>query len=408
MMDIGSAMHAMRDVAGVPASPVLFQVLMVLTWIFHIAFVQLALGASALAIYCFHRRDRGPYFETLSIAMTKVAKVSVSLLIVLGVAPLLFTQVIYDPQWYASNVLSARWVIGFILSLIVAYCFWFAFYYANHEGAKRYIGIYAWIAFALFCMDGLIMHALAYQSLLPDRWMDWYAPGGHVDTRGASLHAIQWPRYLFIMSLAAPAIGIFLQAYSEYFKSRSDRSADYRAFAQRLGKKIATVGFGVSLILLLAWQFDFPARTALTTHPLGWVLVAAVAGMMWWSSRFSMQTHGYQPVLAGVGLLGLLAWWREIIRIHYLAPYNYRVSDYPVHIDWPTTILFFSTILGVGGLVGGYYLTLIYRAGRVEGLYTAGPKVARLGVAAVAVLALWIAVFFSYGVAIWLRNSFQL
>jgi hypothetical protein len=407
-MDIGSAMHAMRDSAGVPAVPELFQVLMVLTWIFHIAFVQLALGTSALAIYSFHRRESGPYYETLSIAMTKAAKVSVSLLIVLGVAPLLFTQVIYDPQWYASNVLSARWVIGFILSLIVAYCLWFAFYFANHAGAKRYIGIYAWIAFALFCMDGLIMHALAYQSLLPDRWMDWYAPGGHVDTRGSSLHAIQWPRYLFIMSLAAPAVGIFLQAYSEYFKVRDNHSAEYRAFAQRLGKKIAVVGFGLSFILLLAWQFDLPPQTGLFTHPLGWVLLAAIGLMVLWSSRFSAQTHGYMPVLGGFTVLALLAWWREVIRIHYLTPFHYTITDYPVHADWPTTILFFSTIVGVGGLVGGYYLTLLYRAGRVDGLYVAGPKVARLGTAAVAILALWIAVFFTYGAAIWLRNSFIL
>ncbi len=407
-MDIGSAMHAMRDSAGVPAVPELFQVLMVLTWIFHIAFVQLALGASALAIYSFYRRESGPYYETLSIAMTKVAKVSVSLLIVLGVAPLLFTQVIYDPQWYASNVLSARWVIGFILSLIVAYCFWFAFYYANHAGAKRYVGLYAWIAFALFCMDGLIMHALAYQSLLPDSWMDWYAPNGHVDTRGAALHAIQWPRYLFIMSLSAPAVGIFLQAYSEYFKVRNNHSAQYRIFAQQLGKKIATIGFGVSLVLLLWWQFDFPTQTGLTMHPLGWALVAAVSLMLLWASRFSAQMHGYWPILGGVAVLGLLACWREVIRIHYLAPFHYTIADYPVHADWPTTILFFSTIVGVGGLVGGYYLTLLYRAGRVDGLYVAGPKVAWLGTAAVAILALWIAVFFTYGAAIWLRNSFIL
>jgi len=106
--------------------------------------------------------------------------------------------------------------------------------------------------------------------------------------------------------------------------------------------------------------------------------------------------------------LALLAWWREVIRIHYLTPFHYTITDYPVHADWPTTILFFSTIVGVGGLVGGYYLTLLYRAGRVDGLYVAGPKVARLGTAAVAILALWIAVFFTYGAAIWLRNSFIL
>jgi len=147
-MDIGIVMNTMRDPAGVPAHPVLFQALMVFTWVFHIAFVHLTLGAAGLSIYAFHKRAENPNWERLSIAMTKVAKVGVSLLIVLGVAPLLFTQVIYDPQWYASNVLSGRWTIAFIFTLIVAYCAWFVFYYANHEGAKRHIGLYAWVALA--------------------------------------------------------------------------------------------------------------------------------------------------------------------------------------------------------------------------------------------------------------------
>ena len=166
-MDIGSVMHAMRDPAGVPAIPALFQFLMVVTWVFHIAFVNLSLGAAALSIYAFYGHAGNADWQRLSIALTKVAKVGVSLLIVLGVAPLLFTQVIYDPQWYASNVLSARWAITFIASLIVAYCLWFAFYWGNHEGAKRHIGLYAIVGFGLFLMDGLIMHVLSYQAIQP-------------------------------------------------------------------------------------------------------------------------------------------------------------------------------------------------------------------------------------------------
>jgi hypothetical protein len=405
-MDIGTVMNTMRDTAGVPAHPLLFQVLMVFTWIFHIAFVHLALGAASLAIFSFHKIGAGPYWERLSMAMTKVAKVGVSLLIVLGVAPLLFTQVIYDPQWYASNVLSGRWVIAFIFTLIVAYCLWFAFYYGNHEGAKRYIGVYAWLALALFCLDGLIMHALSYQALLPQQWMDWYAPGGVVDTRGASLHAISWPRYLFIMSLGMPAVGLYLIAYAQYFAARADRELEYRDFARRLGQRLATLGFGLSLLLFLAWQAVHPAASGLTSHPVGWLIAVALLGMAAWSKRLSPAVHGYLPITAGFGVLALLALWRELIRVRHLQPFGYSIGDYAVHTDWPSTLLFFTTLIGVGGLVGGYYLTLLYRAGRVQGLYTADRALARLGSSAVAVLALWIAVFFAYGIAIWLRNTF--
>lgn len=405
-MDIGNVMLLMRDPAGVPADPLLFQILMVITWVLHIGFVHLTLGSAALAIYAFHRRTHALYWERLSIAMTKVAKVGVSLLIVLGVAPLLFTQVIYDPQWYMSNVLSGRWTIAFILTLMIAYCCWFAFYYANQAQARRHIGWYAWIALALFCLDGLIMHALAYQALLPGQWMSWYAPDGAVDTRGAALHAIQWPRFLFIMSLSAPVTGWFLIAYAHYFATRPDREPAYRDAVRGLGRRLAVWGLAIGLVPLLIWQAVHPAASGLATHPVGWLLIACVIAAAVWTFRLRPECHGYWALAVALVVLLVLAIWREIVRMHHLTPFGYDIADYPMHVDWPSTVLFFATFAGVGGLVGGFYLTLLYRAGRVRGLYTADRTVARLGTAAIVVLAIWIAVFFAYGIAIWVGNQF--
>lgn len=404
-MDIGAVMNAMRDPAGVPAHPLLFQALMVATWILHVAFVNLTLGAAGLAIYGYHHRHVH-HWQRLTLALMMIAKVGVSLLIVLGVAPLLFTQVIYDPQWYASNVLSAVWALSFIITLIIAYSLWFFFYYVSHHELKPHMGGYAWLALLLFCLDGLIMHALAYQSLLPAAWMDWYAPGGIIDTSGSSLHAIQWPRYVFIMSLSVPVVGIFLLAYEHYFSVRIDFSPEYRQFVWHLGQKLALWGFAIAAVLFLGWQLVLPSATDLVMHPIGWLLFMAMVAMVWWAWYFDPVLSGYWPMLGGLGVLALLAIWREVIRVHYLAPFGYSITDYPVHMDWPSMLLFFSTITGVGGLVGGFYLTLLYRAGQASGKYTADALVDRLGTGAIAVLGLWIVVFFVYGITIWLGNSF--
>lgn len=403
-MDIGSVMHAMRDPAGVPAIPVLFQTLMIATWVPHIAFVLLTLGAATLSIYAFFMRNAGPYWERLSIALTKVTKVGVSLLIVLGVAPLLFTQVIYDPQWYASNVLSARWAITFIFTLIIGYCLWFAFYWSNHEGAKARVGLYAFAGLLLFVLDGLIMHVLSYQAINPASWMGWYAPGGVVDTSGATLHAMQWSRYLFIMSLSAPAVGLFLIAYSDYLSVRPDKPADYLKFAKSLGRSIAQSGLAISTALSIWWLFDHPKESQLAFSLFGWLLPAALLILLGLVRTGIDRMHGYTFLALGLGVLGILAVWREIVRIAYLHPFGYAIADYKVNVDWPSLVLFFSTFIGVGGLVGGYYLTLLYQAGRVQGVYAANSRTSQLGTAAVVVLAVWIAVFFAYGVTILIRS----
>jgi len=250
------------------------------------------------------------------------------------------------------------------------------------------------IGLALFLLDGLIMHVLAYQSLLPDQWMSWYAPGGVVDSRGGKLHAIQWPRYFFIISLSLPAVGLYLIAYADYFRDRADRAPAYRSFARDLGQRLAIRGLVVS--------------TGLTWHPVGWLLAGTLLALAHFVRRLGHRMHGYVPLLAGLGVLGILAVWRELIRIRYMLPFGYDTRDYTVHVDWPSMVLFFSTFLGVGGLVGGFFLLTLYRAGRVQGLYTADRTVARIGTASVVVLGLWITIFFAYGISIWMGHAFAL
>lgn len=417
-MEIGTIMNTLRDAAGIPAPPAIFQALMLLTWVFHIAFVHMTLGAAGIALWSFWHRDRSPFHARLSSAMTQAAKVGVSLLIVLGVAPLLFTQVIYDPQWYTSNVLSARWAIGFIFSLIVAYCLWFAFYSVNHaedhgpgaptQPRHRALVVLGGLALALFALDGLIMHVLSVQAIQPDRWMQWYAPDGVVDTSGSKLHTLQPGRYLTIMGLALPAAGMFLLAYADYFSVRRDVDAAYLDWVRQLAKPLAWKGLLLVAVLFLGWQLENWHHGNLLTHPVGWLFWLSLLGAAGWiRGLHRTEGHGYTALAIGVSSLALLAIWREVIRIAYLAPFSYSAGQYTVHADWPSLALFTLTILGIGGLVGGFYLRLLYQAGRTQGVYQASPGMARMGSAAVGVLAVWVAVFFAYGIGIYVNNVFR-
>ena len=400
-------LHTLQDPTGIPSHPLIFQVLMVLTWVPHILFVNISLGAAMMGLYAFTQRH-DPHWQKLSEAMTKVAKVGVSLLVVLGVAPLLFTQTIYDPQWYASNLLSASWVIGFIFTLTIGYLAWFAFYLKNHgEHAPGWIVWLGVFGLAMFLLDGFIMHILAYQGLHPEQWVEWYTPGGHVDMSGHNIHAYELVRWGFFMAMSVTVFGAFMMAYGDYFKVRSDRSPAYLAFARNLGGRIALVGAVLQVVLLVLWIADVPAALHIWTHPMTWLLLIYLAVLVaaFVVAQGKIEGQGYRLLTLSIGMAGLVAIFREVLRMAYMAPFQYNVLDYKVLWDVPSFVLFLLTILGVGGLMGGFIITLVYKAGRVQGVYQADATVSRLGVGSVAATALWVFGFMAVGIWIWLSNN---
>lgn len=400
-------LQTMQDQAGIPSHPLIFQILMVFTWIPHILFVNISLGAALVGLYAFTKRQ-DPNWQLLSEAMTKVAKVGVSLLVVLGVAPLLFTQTIYDPSWYASNVLSAAWVIGFIFTLTIGYLAWFTFYLKNH-GAQApgwifWLGVFG---LAMFLLDGFIMHVLAYQGLHPEKWLSWYTPGGHVDMSGTGIHAFELPRWGFFMAMSLTIFGAFLIAYGDYFKVRADRAPAYLDFARALGAKIAITGALLQVVLLLWWLIDVPAQVHVWTHPMTWLLAAYLFVLLaaFWLARSNNSGQGYRLLAMSIGMAALVSIFREVLRMAYLHPFNYDILNYKVLWDIPSFALFLFTIVVVGGLMGGFIITLVYKAGRVQGPYEADATVTKLGNGSLASTAIWVVVFIGTGIWIWLRNN---
>lgn len=403
---IATTLQVLRDPAGIPSHPIVFQVLMIATWVFHILFVNIALGTAGLSLYAFAKRQT-PHWERLSIGMTKAAKVSVSMLIVLGVAPLLFTQVIYDPQWYSSNILSGAWAIGFIFTLILGYSSWFTFYFKNHQGASDTVVWWGIIGLAFFLLDGFIMHALSYQALLPDQWMSWYAPNGKVDMSGTHIHAWQAGRFLFFIAMSVTVLGAFLKAYVNYYRVREDYEADYLTFVNRLGTKIILVGVVAQIVTFTWWLADLPASFHAFSSPLALAIFAILILLGGVSLRQQKEPHvtSYQALAVTVVMAALIATFRELLRMQYMLPYGYDIETYKVMEDIPSTALFFLTFIGVGGLVGGFFLTAIYKAGRTQGVYEASPTVNKLANSAIGIMIAWVGIFFMVGIFTWVSNT---
>lgn len=399
-------LYALRDPAGVPFYPLVFALLGVLTFALHIFSVQLMLGASALTMIGALRSDAN--WRRLATAMLEVAKIATSVAIVVGVAPLLFVQVTYDPFWYSSNVLSARWVIYFVIILILGYWAMYLYYFKNRGRSLQEAPRVRWampVSVLLLLVVGFIMHVLTTQMLYPEQWMQWYAPDGRLDTSGSGIHAFNVWRFLFFIGMSAPVVGAWLLAYRRFFAVRRDLDQDYLDWAAGLGVKLMQYGTPVVILFGALWMATLPEKVAgFAASPWVWAglvaLLAALGAAFWLRGRVRTGCYLAPVVLVVVGLV--IAAAREALRYAVLyGVHQYNIFDYKLNIDWYSTGLFFSTFAAVGGVSLAYLLTVAWRAGQTEGVYTPSPAVQRLGALSIGLIALWIVHYFAVGFLVW-------
>lgn len=392
-----SVLLALGDPAGVPFYPVVFQALYILTWALHIAFVLLALGSLALSLYGSTRQKGDENWRILTPHLIQTGKISVSILIVLGVAPLLFTQVIYDPNWYVANTLSGMWVFTFVYALVVGYSVYYWYSYANkaQKGGGTLIGAASFLIL-VFC--GILMHNFALTSIMPQDWMSMYAPNGKVDTSGWVFN-MDVIRLAFMVSLALPVIGIFLQNYAQFVSTRSDFSKAYVEFTQTLGTRLAVAGLLLSAVLFLLWMWSVDYLFS----PLSIAIVVGVLGLLALSAKNS-NSYLTTGVLVVVALL--ISGMRELIRFDLMVGLGYNIYDYPVNLEIPSIVMFLLTFLIMGGVGVAFLLTMAWKVGKNQGVFDASQDVvvSKLANYTLGIMTAWMVIYFAWGMGVLFKN----
>ena len=392
-----SVLLALRDPAGIPFYPVVFQALYILTWALHAAFVLLALGSMGLSLYGTFKQKDDQRWKILTPHLIQTGKISVSLLIVLGVAPLLFTQVIYDPNWYTTNALSGMWIFIFIYALVIGYMMFYWFYYANKakDGGGKLIGM---LSFALLVFAGILMHNFAVTSIMPNEWMNMYAPNGVVDNSGWTFN-IDIIRLAFMVSLSLPVVGIFLQNYSRFVSTREDFSKDLIDYTAWLGTRIASIGLLISAVLFVLWMYTI----GYLMHP---VIIATIVGVL--VLLFMVMTNKNSYITTGILVVValLISGVRELTRYDLMIGLGYNIYDYPVNFEIPSITMFLLTFLIMGGVGVAYLLTMAWKVGKSQGVFDGSKDVAvnRLGNYTLGIMSLWMVVFFGWGMTILFSN----
>jgi hypothetical protein len=402
-MDAGTMLKTLQDPMGVPFYPFFFQLLMVLTFAVHILFVNFTVGLSFLSAYGFVRG--GAYWGGLSSSLAKATTPNASLAILFGIAPLLFMQVVYDPFWYASNMLSAAWALGFILILMLGYGLTYVFYLKGKQDKRAVFGAIGLLSFALFLLAGAIMHVLGYQLLQPEKWFQWYVKDGGVHASGTSLHSFQLPRFLHFMVPAFALAGLFLMLYAWYFKDRPDKDRQHLARIAGTGAKMAFLFTAVQAAIGIWWLFSLPSAFRFFQSPS--LLIAAALGV---SLLVFLYRAGKDPIRyavpAGVWMfvtILVMSYAREVLRTKYVGRFGYSLFDYKVNLDPGSTALFIGTFL-MGLIIIGYLVYIAFASGRTAGTYTAPAVVDRWGKISLTLLLVWIATVAGLGIVITVKN----
>jgi len=363
-MDLSVFLNGLRDPMGLPFYPLVFQGLMVLTFALHILMINMVVGGLLLALW--GRFIARGYPQRLSTALAKSATINLSIAVVLGVAPLLFVQVIYDPLWYSANLLSAWWAMVFLLLVTLGFLAAYVLYLKCEGKAvlSLKVGLFSLTALV---SAGAIMHMLNMESLQPQMWGAWFSGEGTLATSGWAFKAFALGRFGHFMMPALINIGVLLMLYAWYFARRPDADRDYLQWVGKLGGGLVRFGMIAQMAFGLWWLFELPGSLHFLYHPgfhFGTTMAVVAIGLMFWVSFAPLKRA---PLAALISLLAVLSMGvtREALRMAYLKPFDYSVYNYPVQIDWGSTLLFLATFV-VGLVVLAYPLLIAFKAGRGE------------------------------------------
>ncbi len=417
-LTIAAMTAALADPAGAPSHPLIFLILGVVTFALHIAAVSVLLGSTGLALVA---RFKGTdHWLRLGATMSFTAKAAVGAAIVLGVAPLLFVQVVFDPFWYASSMLSAVWTLVFLLLLVIGYLALYRVDALLHRGSETGRGAAFWLAGALvlFIACGALMHVFSNQALFPGQWLAWYAPDGRVDASGRGLHYVLVPRLLFFLSLSLPVTAAWLYGLRRYVLSKQFMTNDdalYSDFLESTAFAMGRAGGLLTLFFGVVWMAMLPAEQAWFIGS-AWPWIGLIAALFFLAMPYIQKrrrlctTCSYMAFVMSVVMTVLLATVREALRVGTLMD-SAGFSPFELAVNWdvPSMAIFFVTFLLVGGTSLAYIFMSAWKAGlatngKPGAVWTPSAGIERAGSWAALLLSLWIAGYFAVGLAVVLNS----
>lgn len=173
------------DPLGIPAPAWVFEFLYVLTFFLHIIFMNFILGGMLIILWNEWVNSKKPHVLTANKIALKVMPSALSFAITMGVAPLLFVQLLYGQFFYTSNiVMGFYWFSIFILVMIGFYLIYILISQRSKTNEPNFIvrivSVIAWIIFLfvalLFTNNAVLTENPHYWEAIYTGQASWLAP----------------------------------------------------------------------------------------------------------------------------------------------------------------------------------------------------------------------------------------
>lgn len=316
-----------RDIPlPLPAASSLLESLLTISFVAHLAFVNLMVGSTLLVLGFQYRGRHTPGYARLARALATTVTVNKSLAVVLGVAPLLLINVLYTVQFYTANALTGTAWILLIPTIALAFLLLYLHKYTWERWAHRprlHLATLA-VAAVLLLFVPLVFLANTTLMMMPERW-DQVA--GFWSTLALPSLLPRYAHFLNASLVISSLFGLW------YFGSGP------RVPEGLTAPQVRRAFYGVALVASLA-QFvvgpvvllTLPSRglTRFTVIPvvLGAALALPAVGLMWRERRAAQASRW---ALAAIGALLavavlLMGIGRHAYRLAMLAEHRVEVA----------------------------------------------------------------------------------
>ena len=329
------------DSDAIPVPWEWFRVLLLVTFFCHLILMNITVGGGIIAVwYGFFPNSNPDKYALVSPVIKKISQtlpITMAFTINLGVAPLLFLQVLYGHFFYSSSIMMAVYWLSVIFVLVIAYYLIYIYKFRYDEYREMRAVIIALSVAMLLYIAFVFVNNMSLM-ITPTSWFRYFHnPDGTLLNTSSDMF---FPRYFHIVTGIIASGGLFAAYLTLKLNKNNDPGWAMNWFAW-----FTVIQFGLGFWLLLSMPRKvyllFLGESALHSAMFVGGLLSSVAAMC-----FGFNRKVYASIVTTMSAFAFMVIMRDLVRNAHLSPY-FTLDKLSVKgPDYSSMILFFAALLG--------------------------------------------------------------